>query len=165
MAEIVHPTQDDDPQAMQQQLHDAMGQLQKQGAVLQEMHRLLESKELELKNKLDVEKERGITELAKSKSSDDTRVKIAEIQFASAANVADIKADLSHSLQLMASQVQAVEGLIAGHQAQLDRAHDAAAQLEAQRHDAEQAAAGHDRALEVNQQQADLTPPAAPAGE
>lgn len=163
MAEIVNPQQEDDPRKMQSQLHEAMGQLQKQGAVLQEMHAIIEGKTLELKNKLEIEQERNRTELAKAKSSDDTRVKIAEIQFASAANVADIKASLDHSLALMTSQLETVQTLVSTHQTHLDRVHEATSQMEAQQHEREQAeaAAAQAQALAAAQP----TEPAAPAGE
>lgn len=173
MAEIAHPTQQDDPKAMQQQLHQAMGQLQKQSAVLAEMHKVIESKQLEIASKEKIEDAKLAADLTKADKDNDTKIKIAEIQFASAANVADIKADVSHSLELMATQVQSLQGLVEAHQAQLDRVHEANAQLKAQRHEKEMADAAHQRALELGdqsqqntleqqQQQADLAPPQEP---
>jgi len=134
MAEIINPKQDDEPQALKQHLAQAMDQLKKQGAVLEEMHGIIQGKQIEAQNKLDIAKEQNIADLAKSRQDGDVRVKVAEIQFASAVSVADIKADLAHSLQLMTTQLETVQGLVEAHQAQLDRVHDAQAQLAAQQH-------------------------------
>ncbi len=124
MADIVHPQQQDEPQQLKQHLTQAMDQLKKQGAVLEEMHGIIQGKTLEIQQKkYDTDKDA------------ETRIKIAEINFASAANVADIKADMAHSLQLMETQLSAVQGQIEAHQAQLDRVHDAQSQLEAQNHE------------------------------
>jgi len=128
MAEIADPSEQNDPKALQQHLAQAMDQLKKQGAVLEEMHGIIEGKKLEAQNALD-----------KAKIDQDTRIKVAEIQFGSAVAVADIKADLEHSLQLMTTQFQTVQSLVDAHQAQLDRIHDAQAQLEGQAHAAVQA--------------------------
>lgn len=125
MSEIVHPTQGNDPKQMQQQLHQVMGQLQKQSAVLAEMHGIIQQKQIEAK-----------TEMDKAQLEADTKIKVAEIQFASATAVADIKADMAHSLQLMENQFQAIQGLVDAHQAQLDRVQEAQAQLTAQQHSA-----------------------------
>lgn len=128
MAEIVDPEQDD-PKQLQQHLAQAMDQLKKQGAVLEEMHGIIQGKTLELQGK-------------KYETDEDnkTKIRIAEINAGAALGVADIKADLEHSLQLMSTQLQTVQGLVEAHQAQLDRVHDAQAQLEAQAHAAQQAA-------------------------
>lgn len=122
MAEIVNPEQDD-PKQLQQHLHQAMDQLQKQGAVLESMHKVIQEKQIEASAK-------------KYETDEDnkTKIKVAEIQFASATTVADIKADLAQSQQLMETQFQTIQGLIDAHQAQLDRVHEAQAQLEAQAH-------------------------------
>lgn len=164
MAEIVHPTEDN-PEGLQQHLHEAMDQIKKQGAVLEEMHKIIEGKTLELKNKLDIEQAKADASVREAESNNATKIKIAEIQFASAANVADIKADLEHSLGLMQTQLQTVQGLVSTQQAQLDRAHEAQAQLEAQRHEKELAEAGHAQALEQQENAAALAPPPAEGGE
>jgi hypothetical protein len=153
MSEIVNPTQQDDPKALQQHLHDAMGQLQKQSAVLAEMHKVIESKQMEIQSKERIEAAKNQNTLDAADKDNDTKIKIAEIQFASAANVADIKADLAHSLELMSTQLQHVQGLVEAHQAQLDRAHEAQAQLADQQHQREMATQQHAQSLEAGQQQ------------
>ncbi len=115
-----------DPKAAAQHLQQAMGQLQQAQQVMQKMHGIIESKQQELDAKQKIAEMDDARERWKVGLEQDVRVKVAEIGFASATTVADIKADLAQTQQLMENQLRTVQGLIDTHQAQLDRVQEMA---------------------------------------
>ena len=122
MAEMLNPADtNSDPKAAAQHLQQAMGQLQQSQAIIQKMHGMIESKQQELDAKQKIADQQDATERFKITTEQDVRIKVAEIGFASATTVADIKADLAQTQQLMETQLRTVQGLIDAHQAQLDR--------------------------------------------
>ena len=121
MAEMLNPRDQTDPKAAAQHLQAAMSQLQQAQAVMQKMHGIIESKQQELDAKQKIADQQDATERYKIQTETDVRIRVAEIGFASATTVADIKADLAHTQTLMQTQLQTVQGLIDAHQAQLDR--------------------------------------------
>lgn len=117
------------PQAAQQERVQLLDRLKEAEGVMQQMHAELQK-----------EKEGNATELQKAEIDKSRAIEVAKIQFASAANVADIKANLEHSLQLMTTQIAALEAQMGQQQAAQDRAHDAESQMVAQQHERDMAA-------------------------
>lgn len=177
MADLLDPKPGKDgkpnPQQLQQQLQQMQGQLQHAEQVMKQMH-----------DELQVEKAGNAKDIEKANIDKDRAIEVAKIQFASAANVADIKADMEHSLLAMQAQVQTLQTMFGARQAEMDatrdagtqqatlaaqQAHeremaqsgqvaDAQSQQAAQAHAAEMADAGHANALEQQQQAAALAP-------
>lgn len=121
MAEIADPQQQNDPKQMQQHLQIAMDQLKKQGAVLEEMHGIIQGKTLELQQKK-----------YDTDEANKTKIEVAKIQFAATTTAADIKANLALTQQSMETQFQTMQGLMDAHQAQLDRVQAAQSQIATQ---------------------------------
>lgn len=154
MAEMLNPQDQNDPKAAQQHLQQAMGQLQQSKALIEKMHGIIESKQQELDSKQKIADQQDATERYKIDTEKDIRIKVAEIGFASATTVADIKADLAHTQTLMQTQLQTVQGLIDAHQAQLDRMQATGLQASSQA-----AAAASQDASQQHQAELAATPP------
>jgi hypothetical protein len=103
-----------DPQQLQAQLGQLQEQLQACEAALSEAQQELQTKRLENESRERI-----------AKASDETKVKIAEVQFGAATTVAAIKADTERALETVRQQVLQIQALVEGHQAALDRQHEA----------------------------------------
>lgn len=127
-----------DPQQLQAALAQMQQQLQACEQALAEARQELVTKKLENDSK-----ERIAAE------SDKTRIRVAEIQFGSATAVAAIKAETDRALEIMSQQVQAIQALVEGQQAELARQHEAAMAAATAGAASESADADHQRALEL----------------